>query len=113
MNELEDKQKKFDYNNKHCIALFRPVARIHFGGCKTPKKWMFLTQKVDFLNLTPLHPPTKTQFLDYFVAKSGPFGRFGGVALPGYGPGFISMQPMSKLLQVFRKTLHYSVLPFL
>ena len=35
--------------------------------------------KVDFLNLTPLNPPTKTPFFAHFVAKSGPFTRFGGV----------------------------------
>ena len=36
------------------VCKFRPVARIDFGGCTTPKKWTFWTQKVAFLNLTPL-----------------------------------------------------------
>ena len=54
---------------------------------------------MDFLNLTPLNPPTKTPFLVHFVAKSGPFGRFGGCIAPpaspppppppGYGPGLL------------------------
>ena len=45
---------------KHCIALFRPVARIHFGGCKTPKsgrfwpkKWTFWTSPLSTLLLKP------------------------------------------------------------
>ena len=50
--------------------------------------WTFWPQKVDFLNLTPLNPPTKTSFLAHFVTKSEPFGRFGVVhrTPPGYGP---------------------------
>ena len=31
--------------------------------------WIFLTQKVDFLNLT-LNPPSKTPFLAHFVTKA-------------------------------------------
>ena len=55
----------------------RPVARIiAFLGSAGPPKVDLLDQKVDFLNLTPLNPPTKTPFLAHFVAKSGPFGRF-------------------------------------
>ena len=37
---------------------------------------------MDFLNLTPLNPPTKTQFLAHFVAEGGSFGRFGGCVAP-------------------------------
>ena len=63
------------------------------GGWGTPKTWTFWTQKVDFLNLTPL-TLLQTIFA-HFVAKSGPFaGKFGeGVhrtlqpPTPGYGPG--------------------------
>ena len=57
----------------------RPVARIDFGGCGTPKEWTFWIQKVDFFEPHPPYPPTKNPFLAHFVAKSGPFGRFGGV----------------------------------
>ena len=49
-----------------------------FWGCGTPQKWTFWTQKVDFFWTSPPYPPTKNQFLAHFVAKSGPFGRFGG-----------------------------------
>ena len=47
---------------------------------RDPKKWTFWTQKVDFFKPHPPCPPTKTLFLAHFVAKSGPFGRFGGGA---------------------------------
>ena len=43
---------------------------------------VILVLKSGLLNLTP-KPPTKTQFLTYFVALSEPFGRFGpGVLHP-------------------------------
>ena len=46
-------------------------------GWGTPKTWTFWTQKVDFLNLTPL-TLLQTIFA-HFVTKSGPFaGKFGG-----------------------------------
>ena len=41
----------------------------------------------------PLNPPTKTPFLVHFVAKSGPFARFGGVECashPSQPPGLHS-----------------------
>ena len=57
-----------------------------FGGVQDPKKmvdsWTFWTQKVDFLTLIPINPPTKIPCLVHFVAKSGPFGRFGGASHP-------------------------------
>ena len=60
-----------------------------FGEVQDPQKWTFWTQKVDFFEPHPPYPPTKTPFLAHFVAKSGPFGRFGGcIAPPGYGPDF-------------------------
>ena len=74
-------------------ALSRPVARIDFGEVREPTKWTLWTQRVDFLNLTPVNPPTKTPFLAHFVTDSGPFSRFGAVRRtprtppPGYGPG--------------------------
>ena len=58
-----------------CYCVSRPVARSDFFGGVGPKK-------VDFLNLTPLNPPTKTPFLVHFVDKSGPFGRLGGASHP-------------------------------
>ena len=63
-----------------------------WGGAGPPKSGPFGPKKWTFLNLTPPYPPTKTPFLAHFVAKSGPFGRFGGVHRtprtppPGYGP---------------------------
>ena len=57
----------------------RPIARIDFGGCRTPKMGTFWTQKVDLLNLTHLNPLTNAPFFAHFVAKSGSFGRFEGV----------------------------------
>ena len=70
----------FIYYYSSSSLLPRPVARIDFlGGCGTPKKWTFWT--------SPPIPLTKTPFLAHFVAKSGPFGRFGGcIPPPGYGP---------------------------
>ena len=41
----------------------------NLGRCRTPKSGLF--------ELYPRNPPTKTKFLGHFVAKSGPFGRFG------------------------------------
>ena len=64
----------------------RPVARVDLGGCGTPKKWTFWTQKVDFFEPHPPYLPTKTPFLAHFVAKSGPFGRFGGCVAPPAPP---------------------------
>ena len=64
----------------------RPVAKIDFGGCGTPRKWTFWTQKVDFFKPHPPCPPSKTLFLAHFVAKSGPFGRFGGCVAPPAPP---------------------------
>ena len=51
----------------------RPVARIESGGggAESPKSGLFEPH--------PLNPHTKTPFLARFVAKSGPFARFGGV----------------------------------
>ena len=46
----------------------RPVARIDLGGVQDPKK----------VNLTPISLLQKP----HFVAKSGPFGRFGGCTYP-------------------------------
>ena len=57
--------------NVYCkFPVCRPVARIEFGEVRD-------SPKVDFLDLTPLNPPTKTPFVAHFVAKSGHFGRFG------------------------------------
>ena len=60
--------------------LFRPVTRIDLGGgVRDPQKGgLFLT--------SPPYPPTKTQFLAHFVAKSGPFGRLGGASHPPHPP---------------------------
>ena len=61
-----------------------------WGGAEPPQQWTFWTQKVDFLNITPLNPPTKTPFLAHFVPKVDLLFRFGGVRCtpvpPGYGP---------------------------
>ncbi len=50
------------------IIKLRPVAKLEFRGCGTPESGPFGS-----------NPPHKTPFLAYFVAKSGPFGRFGVV----------------------------------
>ena len=54
-------------------------------------------QKVDLLNLTPNNPHTKTPSLVHFVAKSGPFGRFGGCVVP--------LHPLAMGLQWFDSLL--------
>ena len=69
----------------------RPVARIDFGVVRDPPKVDLFDPKGGLFEPHPLNPPSKTPFLVHFVAKSGPFGRFGGVSHPphppGYGPG--------------------------
>ena len=71
----------------------RPVARIDFGGCGTPKKWTFWTQKVDFLNLTPLTLIQKPHFWPTLWLKVDLLADLGGGVRrtprtpPGYGPG--------------------------
>ena len=61
------------------------------GWCRTPKKWTFWTQEVDFLNRTLLNPPTKTPFC--FCSLKWTFWQIWGDALypppqptPGYRP---------------------------
>ena len=43
------------------------------------------TPKLGLFEPHPLNPPTKIPFLAHFVAKSGPFGRF-GIANPPSPP---------------------------
>ena len=50
-----------------------------WGGAEPSKCGPSLPKNVDFLNLTPLYPPSKTPFFSHFVTKTGPFGRFGVV----------------------------------
>ena len=88
----------------------RPVAKIKSGGGgggmgAEPQKWTFCTQKVDFLTFTP---PLlqKAQFLTHFVAKSGPFARFGGALYPpGYGPVWLQ-HVRSFYKSVFKQILY-------
>ena len=63
-----------EYSHFCHISISR-ITRIDFLGVQNP-------QNVDFLNLIPLNPLTKTTFLAHFVTKSGPFGRFGGCVAP-------------------------------
>ena len=65
------------YSPKMC----RPVARIESGGVNPPKVDL-LDPKSGLVEPHPLNPPTKTPFLVHFVAKSGPFARFGGCIVP-------------------------------
>ena len=69
-------QLDFTFPKKVCTS--RPVARIESEEVRNPPKVDLLDQKIDFLNLTPLNPPSKTPFLAHFVGKSGTFARFGG-----------------------------------
>ena len=69
------------------MALARPVARINGGGgggggVRDPPKVDLLDPKSGRFWTSPPYPPTKTPFLAHFVAKSGPFGRFGGCIAP-------------------------------
>ena len=50
------------------IDLDQARSQDRWGG-GTPKMLTFWTQKVDFLNLSPLNPLTKTPFLAHFVTK--------------------------------------------
>ena len=70
------------------IACIQAVARIDFGGCSTPQKVDLLDQKRTFWT-SPPYPPTKTSFLAHFVAKSGPFARFGGMRAPPWLRAFL------------------------
>ena len=78
------------------IARVRPAARIDFGGggVQNPQNVDLLDPKSGLFEPHPLNPLTNTLFFAHFVAKSGPFGKFGGVhhthsppPPPGYGPG--------------------------
>ena len=64
----------------------RPVARIDFGGCRTPKKWTFWTQKMDFFEPHPPYPTTKPNFWPTLWLKVALLADLGGTP-PGYGPG--------------------------
>ena len=80
----------------------RPVARIDFRGWRTPKKYTFWTQKVDFLNLTPLTFLQKPHFWPILWLKVDLLADFGGASHP-LATGLIgwviskSYQPLSKL----------------
>ena len=50
-------------------------------GCMTPKSGPFEPKKWTFWT-SPPYPPAKTSFVAHFVAKSGPFCRFGGASHP-------------------------------
>ena len=81
----------------------RPVARIESGGCRTPQKWTFWTQKVDFFNLTPLNPPTNTPFLPTLWPRVDLLPDLGGVLHPpGYGP---AVYFISDAISFFKKML--------
>ena len=62
-------------------------------------------QKSGPFQLQPLNPPTKTPFLAHLVAKSGPFGRFGGCNPPGYGPGMCFISVLIENIMVTAKNL--------
>ena len=77
-----------------------PPPRDRSGEVRDPKKWtfQFWTQKVDFLNLSPLNPPTKTPFLTHFVpAKSGVFDRFGGAYVASPHPLYGACQKVGEI----------------
>ena len=61
------------------------------GGAGPPKSGLLWT--------SPPYPPTKTPFLAHFVAKSEPFGRFGGRP-PGYGPDIVKIRNLSRVIIV-------------
>ena len=91
-------RQSFDEGRTHGTGavtfLTRPVARIESGGCRTPQKWTFWTQKFDFLNLTPSTLLQEPHFWPTLYPKVDLLADWGGGALqpphppppPGYGP---------------------------
>ena len=66
------------------IAGLKPGSNL--GRCRTPQKWTFWTQKVDFLNLTPLNPPKNPTF-DPLCGLKWTFCQIWGcIEPPGYRP---------------------------
>ena len=66
--------------SQNCHSLLFQQARnqVQFWGGVYPKMWTFWTQKIKFLNFTPL-TFIQTPIFGPFVTKSRPFGRFGVV----------------------------------
>ena len=52
---------------------------IDFWGVRSPQNVDLLDPKSGLFELHPLNPLTNTPFSAHFVAKSGPFGKLGGV----------------------------------
>ena len=80
-----------------------------FWGVRDPQKVDLLGPNSGLSWTSPPYPPTKTAFLAHFVAKSGPFGRFGGKAvasltLPG-GQEFLFPHFSLKFQSIFPQTL--------
>ena len=80
-----------------------------WGGAGAPKMWTFWMQKVDFFELHPLKPPTKTSFLAHFVTKSGPFGKFGVVHRTLLATGLGRQIPQKVALMLTVKCLGFKL----